>query len=247
VIEFRDIHKRFGDKVVLDGVSLQVETGSILFIVGTSGAGKSVLVKHLVGLLRPDSGRVLLDGEDITELSERGYYRIRKKCAMVFQHSTLFDSMTLAENVALPLRKHQRLKQAEALSEARRLLARVQMEELAERYPADVGDGLRKRVAIARALSMEPDFVIFDEPTTALDPMAAANVDELIRSLSDDQGVTSIVVSHDLRSIFGIADRIAMIYQGKVRLDGPPEAFEASPDPVVRQFIGGLAEGPMEI
>ena len=247
MIEFIDIQKRFGPKVVLDGVSLRVETGSILFIIGTSGAGKSVLVKHLVGLLRPDAGRVILDDEEVTHLKEREFYRIRKKCAMVFQHSTLFDSMSLIDNVILPLRKHHKLTRQEATDRAMAKLRDVGMDRMADRFPADIGDGLRKRVAIARALTMDPEFVIFDEPTTGLDPLAAANVDRLIRALTDDLGVTSIVVSHDLRSIFGIADRIAMLYQGRILLDGPPRAFRETQDPIVRQFIEGRAEGPMEL
>ena len=246
MIEFKDIHKAFGAKVVLKGVSLTVETGAILFIVGTSGAGKSVLVKHLIGLLRPDSGRVLLDGEDITDLTEREFYPVRKRCAMVFQHSTLFDSMSLLDNVALPLRKHKRMTQAEARVEAMRRLEQVDMQDEADRFPADIGDGLRKRVAIARALTMDPEYVIFDEPTTGLDPLAAANVDRLIRQLSDDFGVTSIVVSHDLRSIFTVADRIAMLYKGEVLLDGTPPEFRKTAHPIVRQFIEGRADGPME-
>jgi len=245
MISFQHISKRFGPKVVLDDVSIDVDKGQILFIVGSSGAGKSVLVKHLVGLLQPDGGRIFLDGTEITNLREREFYPIRKKCAMVFQNSTLFDSMTLVENVMLPLRKHKKLTHGPAREEALRKLESVQMQGAADRYPSDIGDGLRKRVAIARALTLDPEFVIFDEPTTGLDPLAAANVDALIRSLSDDLGVTSIVVSHDLRSIFTVADRIAMIYQGKIRLDGTPAAFRSSDDPVVHQFINGLAEGPM--
>lgn len=247
MIEFVDIVKRFGPKLVLDGVSLSVPTGRVLYIVGTSGAGKSVLVKHLVGLLRPDEGRVLLDGVDVTWLSERELAPIRKKCAMVFQNSTLFDSMSLVENVALPLRKHFRLSRAESRRRAMEKLALVQMDAYADGYAADIGDGLRKRVAIARALTLDPQYVIFDEPTTGLDPMAAAHVDDLIRSLRRDAGVTAIVVSHDLRSIFTVADRIAMIYQGRIRLDGTPATFRATEDPVVRQFILGLPEGPMDV
>lgn len=247
MIEFRQIHKAFGPKVVLAGVSLWVDSGQILFIIGTSGAGKSVLVKHLIGLLKPDAGRVLLDGRDVTDLTEKAFYEVRMRCAMVFQHSTLFDSMTLRENVALPLRKHRGMSQREALDAAMGFLAKVQMDDEADRWPADIGDGLRKRVAIARALTLDPEFVIFDEPTTGLDPMAAAHVDQLIRSLSDDLGVTSIVVSHDLRSIFSVADRIAFLYKGQVRLDGTRDDFLHSGDPVVRQFINGLPDGPMDI
>lgn len=245
MIEFRNIFKSFGSKHVLRDVSLTVDKGQILFIVGLSGAGKSVLVKHLVGLMRPDGGQVLLDGVDITHLPEKAFYPVRQRCAMVFQHSTLFDSLSLVENVQLPLRKHKGLSGEAAREAALGFLRRVQMEAMADRFPSDIGDGLRKRVAIARALTLDPDFVIFDEPTTGLDPMAAANVDRLIRALSDEQGVTSIVVSHDLRSIFTVADRIAMIYQGEIRLDGTPEEFRTTSDPVVHQFIRGLAEGPM--
>jgi phospholipid/cholesterol/gamma-HCH transport system ATP-binding protein len=171
---------------------------------------------------------------------------VRKKCAMVFQHSTLFDSMTCAENVALPLRKHKNLKPKEALAEARRRLEQVHMQDFGDRYPAELGDGMRKRVAIARALTLDPEYVLFDEPTTSLDPVSARRVDKLIRELSDTLGVTSIVVSHDLVSIFTIADRIVMLYRGSVRLLGRPEDFKASPDGVVQQFIHGRAQGPME-
>ncbi len=247
MIEFQDIHKRFGEREILQGVSLRVPEGTVQFIIGASGAGKSVLVKQLVGLIRPDSGRILLDGEEITHLSERDFYPIRKKCAMVFQHATLFDSMSLLENVALPLRKHRNMNDAEAAGHAQGMLELVQMGEMAHRMPADVGDGLRKRVAIARALTLEPRVMIFDEPTTALDPMAASHVDALIRRLAEEQGVTSIVVSHDLRSIFSIADRVAMIYQGRIRVDGTTDAIRHSEDPVVQQFIQGQPEGPMEL
>lgn len=247
MIEFIDIHKRFGPKRVLEGVSITVPPGQVLCLVGSSGAGKSVLVKHLVGLMRPDSGRVVLDGRDITWLSEREFYDVRRQCAMVFQNATLFDSMSILDNVALPYRKHYRLTRAEANRRALEKLELVDMVHAAPRLPADLGDGLRKRVAIARALTLEPRFMIFDEPTTGLDPLAAANVDALIRSLRTDTGVTAIVVSHDLRSIFTVADRIAMIYQGRIRLDGPPATFRASADPVIEQFFNGRAEGPMVI
>lgn len=246
MISFENIHKAFGARVVLQGVSLTVPKGDIRFIIGTSGAGKSVLVKHLIGLIRPDSGRVCLDGQDITNLSEKGFYPVRMKCAMVFQHSTLFDSMSLIDNVMLPLRKHKKLTKGESEKEAMYRLEQVQMHSEAKRYPADIGDGLRKRVAIARALTLDPKYVIFDEPTTGLDPLAAVNVDQLIRALSDDFNVTSIVVSHDLRSIFTVADRIAMLYNGRVLLDGTPDDFRESRDLVVRQFIEGRATGPME-
>jgi phospholipid/cholesterol/gamma-HCH transport system ATP-binding protein len=247
MIEFVDIHKSFGPKTVLSGVSFAVADREVFFIVGQSGVGKSVLIKHLVGLLRPDSGQVLLDGEDVSALSEKAFYRVRMKCGMVFQHSTLFDSMTCLENVALPFRKHKRVSAKAAADEAMRRLRDVRMEEFANRFPAALGDGMRKRVAIARTLMLEPRYVLFDEPTTSLDPISARRVDALIRELSDRLGVTSIVVSHDLTSIFSVSDRIAMLYKGEVRLLGKQQDFRSSQDPIVQQFINGEAEGPMEI
>ena len=247
MIEFIDIHKSFGPKQILKGINLTVNKGEIFFIIGASGAGKSVLVKHLIGLLQPDSGRIFLDGVEVTALKEKDFYPIRKRCAMVFQHSTLFDSMSLVDNVALPIRKHKRVKIKEARRQAMEKLALVGMDDEAERYPADFGDGMRKKVAIARALTLDPDFVIFDEPTTGIDPISANMIDKLIRRLSDVHGVTSIVISHDLRSIFGIADRIAMIYQGTFLLDGTRDDYRNTDNPIIQQFINGLPEGPMEV
>ncbi|MDC0681930.1 ATP-binding cassette domain-containing protein [Sorangium sp. So ce327] len=246
MISFRNVRKSFGPKDVLKDVSFDVEDGEVFFIIGQSGVGKSVLIKHLVGLLYPDGGEIWLDGEEVSRFDEARMYPVRMKCAMVFQHSTLFDSMTCAENVALPLRKHKGLRPKEALAEARRRLEQVHMREFGDRFPPELGDGMRKRVAIARALTLDPRYVLFDEPTTSLDPVSARRVDKLIRELSDTLGVTSIVVSHDLVSIFTIADRIVMLYQGLVRLLGDRAAFQGSPDPVVQQFITGSAEGPIE-
>jgi phospholipid/cholesterol/gamma-HCH transport system ATP-binding protein len=246
MISFQNLEKAFGPKRVLDGVSFDVKDGEVFFIIGGSGVGKSVLIKHLIGLLRPDAGEIWLDDEEVSRLPEEGMYPIRRKCAMVFQHSTLFDSMTCGQNVALPLRKHRAMNAREADAEARRLLEQVGMQAFADRFPAELGDGMRKRVAIARALSLEPRYVLFDEPTTSLDPVSARRVDRLIKDLRDRLGVTSIVVSHDLVSIFTIADRIVMLYKGKVKLIGGPDDFRASPDAVIQQFINGRAEGPME-
>lgn len=246
-IQFRQLEKRFGEKLVLRGVDIDIDDGECFFVIGTSGVGKSVLIKHLIGLLRPDSGDIFLDGEEVSRLSERDFYRVRRKCAMVFQHSTLFDSMTCVENVALPLRMHRGLSLDRALAAAAELLDRVYMSDFAHAMPAELGDGMRKRVAIARALTLEPRYMLFDEPTTSLDPISARRVDQLIQSLSQEFGVTSIVVSHDLTSIFTIADRVALLYQGKVRLLGTREIFKSSTDPVVQQFISGQAQGPMEV
>lgn len=252
MIEFVDVKKQFGSKMILDGVNITAKDGEILFIIGTSGVGKSVLIKQVVGLLKPDAGKILLDGTDVSQFSEKQFYPVRKDCAMVFQHATLFDSMTCLENVALPLRKHptsgarRGMNNRDALLEARTLLSKVEMASFSDRYPAELGDGLRKRVAVARALSLRPRHVLFDEPTTSLDPVSARRVDQLILDLARKEGVTCVVVSHDLRSIFSIADRVVMLYKGKVQAVGTPSEIRQNTDPIVQQFITGQPQGPLE-
>ena len=245
-IEFKDVTKSFSGKAVLKGMSLAVNKGEVMFIIGTSGVGKSVTIKHLIGLLRIDGGEIWFDGKRVDLIPESKLEPLRKRIGMVFQSSTLFDSMTLAENVALPLRKHQSMGHKEALAEAKQRLAQVYMAEYADRYPAELSDGMRKRAAIARTLALGPDVVLFDEPTTGLDPVSARRVDRLIRELSDKLGVTAIVVSHDPPSIFGIADRVAFLYRGIVHVVATPADLRASEDPVVQQFIMGKSVGPME-
>jgi phospholipid/cholesterol/gamma-HCH transport system ATP-binding protein len=245
-IDFRGVTKSFGGTPVLRGMDLAVAKGEVFFIIGTSGVGKSVAIKLLIGLLRIDGGEIWFDGERIDQLPERALVGVRKRIGMVFQSSTLFDSMTLAENVALPLRKHGRMRHRDALAEAERRLAQVYMAEYADRYPAELSDGMRKRAAIARTLALAPDVVLFDEPTTGLDPVSARRVDRLIRELAEQLGVTAIVVSHDPPSIFGIADRVAFLYRGVVHAVATPAELRASPDAVVQQFITGQSSGPME-
>ncbi len=245
-IEFKDVTKSFSGKAVLKGMSLAVNKGEVMFIIGTSGVGKSVTIKHLIGLLRIDGGEIWFDGKRVDQIPESKLEPLRKRIGMVFQSSTLFDSMTLAENVALPLRKHQSMSHKEALAEAKQRLEQVYMADYADRYPAELSDGMRKRAAIARTLALGPDVVLFDEPTTGLDPVSARRVDRLIRELSDKLGVTAIVVSHDPPSIFGIADRVAFIYRGIVHVVATPADLRASEDPVVQQFITGKSAGPME-
>jgi len=245
-IRFVDIWKAFGDKAVLRGMSLEIEAGQVMFIIGTSGVGKSVTIKLLIGLLGLDRGEIHWGDIRLDSLGEKEMTPLRKRIGMVFQNATLFDSLTLAENVALPLRKHKGMRMREALVEAGRRLDQVGMGSYAQRYPAELSVGMRKRAAIARTLSLDPEVVLFDEPTTGLDPVSARRIDRLIRQLSDESGVTSIVVSHDLASIFSIADRIAFIYKGRVHLCGSPAEFKSSPDPVVQQFITGRSTGEME-
>jgi phospholipid/cholesterol/gamma-HCH transport system ATP-binding protein len=245
-IEFKGVKKAFGPKPVLLGMDLAVTKGEVMFIIGTSGVGKSVTIKHLIGLLRVDEGEIWFDGRRVDGLSERQFEPLRRRIGMVFQSSTLFDSMTLAENVALPLRKHGKMRHAAAIEEARVRLAQVYMDAYADRYPAELSDGMRKRAAIARTLALSPEVVLFDEPTTGLDPVSARRIDRLIRELAKNLGVTAIVVSHDPPSIFGIADRVAFIYQGIVHVVATPDELRASPDPIVQQFITGQSTGPME-
>jgi phospholipid/cholesterol/gamma-HCH transport system ATP-binding protein len=246
-VEWKHVSKAFGDKPVLLGMDLAVAKGEVLYIIGTSGVGKSVTIKLLIGLLRVDAGEIWFDGARVDQLPERALAKLRRRVGMVFQSSTLFDSMTLAENVALPLRKHHALSHAKAIAEARTRLDQVYMADYADRYPAELSDGMRKRAAIARTLALGPDVVLFDEPTTGLDPVSARRIDQLIRELSQSgTGITAIVVSHDPPSIFGVADRIAFLYQGVVRELATPAELEASTDPIVQQFIHGRSAGPME-
>jgi phospholipid/cholesterol/gamma-HCH transport system ATP-binding protein len=245
-IEFKNVTKSFGGKPVLRGMDLAVAKGEVMFIIGTSGVGKSVTIKHLIGLLRIDGGEIWFDGARVDTIPERNLEPLRKRIGMVFQSSTLFDSMTLAENVALPLRKHKGMRHSAALDEAKKRLKQVYMDEYAERYPAELSDGMRKRAAIARTLALDPDVVLFDEPTTGLDPVSARRVDRLIRELATTLGVTAIVVSHDPPSIFGIADRVAFMYQGRIHVVATPAELRGSPDPIVQQFINGQSSGPME-
>ncbi|WP_428266116.1 ABC transporter ATP-binding protein [Haliangium sp.] len=246
MIEVRGLHKRFGDKQVLAGVDLEVARGQAVFLIGTSGVGKSVTIKHLVGLLRADQGEIWFDGHRIDQLDEQAFFPIRKRMGLVLQHASLFDAMTLCENVALPLRIHERLAPAAAFDKARVALAQVHLEADAERYPAELSEGMKKRAAIARTLTLAPEVVLLDEPTTGLDPVAARRIDALIRELVEHAGVTALVVSHDLTSIFGVADRVAFLYQGRIHATGTPDELRAGDDPVVQQFLTGRASGPME-
>src|SRR3569832_291953 len=220
--------------------------GEVMFIIGTSGVGMSVTIKHLIGLLRIDAGEIWFDGKRVDQLPERQLAGLRRRIGMVFQSSTLFDSMTLADNVALPLRKHHSLKPRAALARARELLAQVYMAEYADRFPAELSDGMRKRAAIARTLALEPEVVLFDEPTTGLDPVSARRIDRLIRALAAKLGVTAVVVSPAPPSVFGPAGRVACLDQGVVHTVATPDQLRSSPDPVVQQFIQGRSAGPME-
>lgn len=241
-LQFEAVHKSFGDHEVLRGVSFGVAAGSVHFVIGASGAGKSVLIKQLVGLLRPDSGRILIDGTDVTRLRESEFFDIRRRCQMIFQHATLFDALTVLENVATPVRKRFGVNSLAAVKRAHRALEKVGVRDLAARFPAQLGAGVRKRVAIARALALEPEVLLYDEPTTSLDPVAARRTDRLIRHNADAFGLTSIVVSHDLRSVRDIGDRVTYLHAGTIHFDGAPAQLFASTDPVIHRFVHGVRE-----
>ena len=246
-IEFKDVTKAFGGKPVLRGMNLAVDKGEVMFIIGTSGVGKSVTIKHLIGLLRVDAGEIWFDGTRVDGLPERA----ARAAAPPHRHGVPeLDAVRLDD-----ARRERRPAAAQApaacatraaIDEARSRLAQVYMADYADRYPAELSDGMRKRAAIARTLALGPEVVLFDEPTTGLDPVSARRIDRLIRELADKLGVTAIVVSHDPPSIFGIADRVAFLYQGIVHVVATPAELRASPDPIVQQFITGQSTGPME-
>ncbi len=239
IIRYVDVYKAFGDHAVLEGVSLSVMRGSVHFVIGASGVGKSVAIKQLVGLLKPDRGLVELDGVDVSTLDERGFFGVRKRCQMIFQHSTLFDAMTVLENVAMPVQKRFRVSRTEAERVAREALVLVHADDLSDRMPSTLGQGVQKRVAIARALALEPEVLLYDEPTTGLDPVSARRTDRLIREMAHELDLTSLVVSHDLASVRGIGDWVTLLHEGRVCFDGTPADLFASADPVVRGFVHG--------
>jgi phospholipid/cholesterol/gamma-HCH transport system ATP-binding protein len=246
MIRVEALTKSFGRQKVLCELSLDVPSGSITVIIGRSGGGKSVFLKHLIGLLRPDTGRVLVDGVDVTGLRGRALDGIRQRYGVVFQGGALFDSMSCHENVAFPLRERLRLPAAEISKRVDAALAQVGLEGIGAKYPAEVSGGMRKRVAIARALVTEPEIVFFDEPTTGLDPVLVNTIHHLILDLHRKFRFTAVVVSHEIPEIFEIADTVAMLHEGRIVEAGPPTAIQASTQRVVRQFIRGEPDNAEE-
>ncbi len=239
-IQIRDLHKSFGPQHVLRGVNLDVERGKINIIIGGSGQGKSVLMKHLMGLLAPDQGHIFVDGQDIIGLSDVAIAKIQRKFGMVFQYAALFDSLNVVENIAFPLLERYRLPKKEVLERVRDLLGRLDLARvpgIEQKFPAELSGGMRKRVGLARALVDRPEILLYDEPTTGLDPIATKNVDEMIRRTADDFGVTSVVISHDMASTFRIGDRIAMLYEGIIIAAGDRREIMAAPHPVLKEFV----------
>jgi phospholipid/cholesterol/gamma-HCH transport system ATP-binding protein len=247
MIKLVDLHKSFGRQKVLDGLDIEMEDGKTTVIIGRSGGGKSVLLKHIIGLLRPDRGQVLIDGVDITKLNDRKLNEIRKKFGMLFQEAALFDSMTVGENVAFPLREQTSMKEKEIRETVAERLRSVGLTGVEAKIPSELSGGMRKRVGLARAIAMRPQIVLFDEPTTGLDPVMTEAINRLILDTQKKYNLTCVVISHDIRSIFEIGHRIAMLYEGKIIEYGTPEELRASRNPVIVQFLAGSIEGPIRI
>jgi phospholipid/cholesterol/gamma-HCH transport system ATP-binding protein len=242
MIEVRQLRKRFGDQQVLDGVDLAIEQGESLVIIGRSGGGKSVLLKHLVGLTHPDSGQVLVEGQDIAQLDERELLGVRRKFGMLFQSAALFDSLTVEENIAFVLareRKHAPEEIARRVAEA---LEMVDLPGTQKKKPAELSGGMRKRVGLARAIIYRPEVVFYDEPTTGLDPVVADSIDKLILRVCNRLRVTSIVVTHDMRSMQTVGRRVAMLHEGRIYTTGTPQEMMSSADPVVSRFVRGISD-----
>jgi phospholipid/cholesterol/gamma-HCH transport system ATP-binding protein len=241
-IRVEGVRKRFGSQEVLRGIDLEVASSELMVVIGRSGGGKSVLLRHLLALVRPDAGRVMIDGQDVATLRGRALDAIRERFGVVFQGGALFDSSTVLENVVFPIRERRRIPAADLVPRAQEALAQVGLAEMGHKYPAEISGGMRKRVAIARALVTEPQVVFLDEPTTGLDPILVNSIHHLIVGLHRKYGFTAVMVSHEIPEIFRIADRVAMLHEGRIHAVGTPEEIQASTDPAVRRFIHGEVE-----
>jgi phospholipid/cholesterol/gamma-HCH transport system ATP-binding protein len=245
MIEIKRLTKSFSTHKVLNELNLNIETGSTVVIIGRSGCGKSVLLKHIVGILRPERGNLLIDGKDITRMNDAQMNEVRMKIGMVFQGGALFDSMTVAENVGFGLIQHNRISRKELLERIEESLCLVGLCGIGNLMPSELSGGMKKRVALARAICIRPEIILYDEPTTGVDPITADSINDLIKRLHDKLKVTSIVVTHDMKSAYRVADRIAMLYQGKIIAEGTSAQIQNTTHSVVHQFINGLAEGPI--
>lgn len=246
VIKSEGVVKQFGSRTILNGVSLDIYRGETFVIMGGSGCGKSTFLRHLTGALKPDSGRVSVLGSDLAALGEDDTDRIKKKIGMCFQNSALFDSMTVGDNVSLPLREHTKLDKSVIDIVVKMKLEMVGLRGFEDLMPSQLSGGMRKRVGLARAIVMDPEIVFYDEPTAGLDPIVAGVIDKLILDLSKKLSITSVVVTHDMKSVFSIADRIAMLYEGRVLQVGTPGEIKNSAEPMVQQFISGSPDGPIK-
>lgn len=245
MIRLVDVHKKFGSRAVLDGLTLEVKEGETFVLIGPSGTGKSVTLKHVVGLLKPDSGEVFVDGEPVHAATPRQMEAIRRKMGFLFQNGALLNSLSVAENIGLPLREHTDWPEDRIKAAVEEKLGLVDMEGRGDAMPSDLSGGMRKRVSLARAIILSPRIVLYDEPTSGLDPVMSNVINKLINSMKAKLGITSIVVTHDMASAYLIADRIGMIYKGKLVESGSPKDLLKTTNPIVRQFIDGKTEGPL--
>jgi len=247
MIEIIDLKKSFNGKVVLNGVDLSIEKGKITVIIGRSGEGKSVLIKHIIGLLKPDSGKILIDGHDMTKMREREFIEVLKRFGMLFQGAALFDSMTVAENVGFPLKEHTDLSDKEIRKIVSEKLRRVGLVGVEDMMPADLSGGMKKRVGLARAIVMDPEIVLFDEPTTGVDPILADSIADMMLETQRALKTTYIAITHDIQLTYKIADKVAMLHQGKIVEQGAVEEMKKNPNPLLRQFLTGSAQGPIKV
>lgn len=245
MITLHNIHKAFGEQVVLQGLNLSIPAGAITAVIGPSGEGKSVLIKHMIGLLSPDSGTVTIEGSDLATMSRSELNRFRERFAMVFQNAALFDSMTVYENMAFPLEEKTRLSREEIDTRINAALMEVGLKDVLHKFPDQLSGGMRKRVGFARALLLQPQVVLFDEPTTGLDPVMRNTIHQLIVATQRKFGYTAVIVSHDIPEIFDVADYVAMLYRGQILAFGTAQEMKHSTNPVVRQFVSGSLDGPM--
>lgn len=242
MIEARDLRRSFGSHRVLDGVSFRIEEGESVAIIGRSGGGKSILLKHIVGLLTPDSGSMLINGENIAGMNERQLLQVRRKFGMVFQSAALFDSLTVAENVAFLLRRERKFSAKEIIQRVDETLEMVDLPGTQNKKPSELSGGMRKRVGLARAIAYRPEIVLYDEPTTGLDPVVSDSIDQLILRVCERLKVTSVIVTHDMRSARRVAERILMLHQGRIYVEGTPDEIFGSSDPIIHKFVNGISD-----
>ncbi|MDR0454406.1 MAG: ABC transporter ATP-binding protein [Deferribacteraceae bacterium] len=247
MIEFVHTSKSFGNHIVHRDINLKIPKGKITFIIGPSGTGKSVFIKQIIGLMKPDSGRIMIDGEDMTRMDEKRLLSIRSKLGLLFQNAALFDSMNVFENVAFPLIEHTSKTSREIRDIVHKKLLQVGLKDIDQKYPSELSGGMRKRVGLARALALTPELMLYDEPTTGLDPIMTDVVNNLIEYTHKSTNMTSVVISHDIKCTLKTADNIAMIYNGVVVAQGTPEYFQSTDNPIVKQFFTGSADGPIKI
>ncbi|MDI6845170.1 MAG: ABC transporter ATP-binding protein [Candidatus Saccharicenans sp.] len=244
-IKITDLHKAFGSKQVLKGLDLEIMSGETLVVIGQSGSGKSVLLKHIIGIMKPDRGRVMVDGQEISSMSDEQLMKLSRKFGMLFQGAALFDSLTVEENVAFGLRRHTTLSEDEIKERVKESLEQVGLRGVEKLFPHELSGGMKKRVGLARAIAYRPEIVLYDEPTTGLDPIRAEAINDLILCLKKQMRVTSVIITHDMNMTYKVADRIAMLYDGRIIETGAPEEIRNTDNPVVQQFINGRTEGPI--